>query len=52
MIEMSMKGLVGMKMMGMKDEYGGVWNEGFDMNIERWSVGMKRKGMKDADMKW
>ena len=38
---------VWMSQMGMKDEYGGVWNEGLDVSIERWSVGMKRMGMKD-----
>ena len=25
----------GMKRMGMKDEYGEVWNEGLDVSIER-----------------
>ena len=42
---------MGMKRMGTKNGYGGVWNERFDMSIERWSVGMKRMGMKDRMMK-
>ena len=42
---------MGMKRMSMKNGYGGVWNERFDMSIERWSVSVKRMGMKDRMMK-